>query len=228
MSETDRIRDLASGPNMSLPPKRNFCRQRANHVRMQEHLTLTLPNTQSHTTAADNMIATQVHSQRIQSHPLFLPGSARNSRPHSDWHGTGKQAYQTIQQGAEFPKKEPDSTGSTRIPNPRSHRRSRGKRRQDLYIVPFPGLVHPLRPRHGWASGPAPVSAASSEAASPPGPAARTTDGVDTRTRKGRFEKAKAEESLRQGSGRRGGGEAEQRRGKQRCLRRLCAWGTGR
>ena len=167
MSETDRMRDLASGPNMSLPPKRNFCRQRANHVRMQEHLTLTLPHTQSHTTAADNMIATQVHSQRIQSHPLFLPGSARNSRPHSDTVQTGRSTKRYSKKRSS-PRK--NRTCSTRIPSPRSHRRSRGKRRQDLYIVPFPGLVHSLRPRHrhGWASGPAPVSAASSEAASPP------------------------------------------------------------
>ena len=144
---------------MSLPPKRNFRRQRANHVRMQEHLTLTLPHTQSHTTAADNMIATQVHSQRIQSHPLFLPGSARNSRPHSDTVQTGR---------ATKPYSKKRSSPRKNRTCPRSHRRSRGKRRQDLYIVPFPGLVHPLRPRHGWASGPAPVSAASSEAASPP------------------------------------------------------------
>jgi len=163
---------------MSLPPKRNFCRQRANHVRMQEHLTLTLPNTQSHTTAADNMIATQVHSQRIQSHPLFLPGSARNSRPHSDTVQTGRSTKRYSKKRGS-PRK--NRTCSTRIPSPRSHRRSRGKRRQDLYIVPFPGLVHPLRPRHGWASGPAPVSAASSEAASPPGPAARTTESTRAR-----------------------------------------------
>ena len=32
MSETDRISDLESGPNMSLPPKKNFCR-RTNELR---------------------------------------------------------------------------------------------------------------------------------------------------------------------------------------------------
>ena len=174
---------------MSLPPKRNFCRQRANHVRMQEHLTLTLPHTQSHTTAADNMIATQVHSQRIQSHPLFLPGSARNSRPNSDTVQTGRSTKRYSKKRSS-PRK--NRTCSTRIPSPRSHRRSRGKRRQDLYIVPFPGLVHPLRPRHGWASGPAPVSAASSEAASPPQARRRGRRTESTRARgKGDLKKQK-------------------------------------
>lgn len=134
MSETDRIRDLASGPNMSLPPKRNFCRQRANHVRMLQHRTLTLPHTDTQH-AADKHDSTAANASQAIHCSCLETVSAENSRPHIQTTETSRSTKRYSKKEAVFPKKEPDRLN----PDSPAHEAIRGaEEREGRIFTLFP------------------------------------------------------------------------------------------